>query len=127
MTISQRSFGWMLALAMAGCGDDSSSGGGGNGGGGSGGEATLTTCQGFCSLAIGCGFLADDGSCEGTCENDIDGARDYSAACGDRLEERYECLVDLSCQELDDWNSRLPPDSFPCRDEQRAAETACGN
>jgi hypothetical protein len=115
------SCGVFVMMMAAGCGDSAGDGTGGSGGS----PMALTTCEGFCTLAIDCGFLNDNGTCVGVCEDDIRGARNFAAACGDRLEERYECLVDLSCDELDDWNDEVPAGNFPCSAEESATDVAC--
>lgn len=60
------------------------------------------------------------------CRYLLDVSGDMSAECGDATADVFPCVADLpTCQEVDDYWVEVPPDDYPCKGAEDAAESAC--
>jgi hypothetical protein len=96
-------------MPMVGCGDDSG------------------VCESFCAKDAEC-FSPEDQfpRCEQGCRYALDVSADISAKCGDAAADVFACVADLAtCEEVNDYWFEIPPDSYPCKNADDAAESAC--
>lgn len=124
--------GWILCIAMSGCGGGGSPSDGGLGDGGSDAGRLVVgpTCEAFCNTGMTECQLLIAGTvdrCEQGCESDLVLAREDSETCADAFEAGFECTSELSCDGFSAWLSQQPPDSFPCRAEVVLITAECSD
>jgi hypothetical protein len=102
----------MLALCVLpwiGCGDDGDDYG---------------VCELSCAKFAECGEEYPE--CEQDCRLALDLAAVIGAQCRDALEGLSACLGNLpTCEELEDFYSGVPPNSYPCDAAENAFDDAC--
>jgi hypothetical protein len=98
----------VLALGVMGCGDEN-------------------VCESFCAKDAEC-FPPEDQTprCEQACRYVLDVSGDFSDECGNAAGAVFACVADLpTCEEVNDYWFEIPPDSYPCKAADDAAESAC--
>jgi hypothetical protein len=96
----------IIGIASSGCGADDSN------------------CEAFCSVIASCTDQSTQ-ACLAECEEDLSEASDFSSACGAAANDRSMCVAGLTCEELEAWMGQVPPESYPCRDEEIAVDDEC--
>ncbi|MGB5812374.1 MAG: hypothetical protein WBG86_17685 [Polyangiales bacterium] len=81
-------------------------------------------CDAFCNVAEECGGQ-DQSACVSECLDDATIAEEVSAACLDAFASLNGCVGGLTCPQAEAWLDEVPPDSYPCRNEDLAIEEDC--
>ena len=86
-------------------------------------------CESFCSKDFECSSPEDRiPRCEEACRYALGVSADFSTECGDAAASVFACVADLqTCEEVDDYWYEIPPDSYPCKAADDAAESACAS
>ncbi|MEM7436843.1 MAG: hypothetical protein AAF436_16945 [Myxococcota bacterium] len=83
-----------------------------------------SSCNSFCNVAAQCGG-EDRAECVSTCVSNAAEAETISEACLAAFLGRTGCVGGLTCQQAEAWLDEVPPDSYPCRDEDIAVDQDC--
>jgi hypothetical protein len=99
----------VLALFITGCGDEGG------------------VCASFCAKDFECYSPQERiPRCEEACRWELGVDGDLSAECGDPAVSPLACVANLqTCEEVDNYWYEIPPDSYPCKAADDAAESAC--
>jgi hypothetical protein len=99
-----------MAFSVIGCGGD-------------GGD--VANCDGYCAVWAMC-TTRDLDACKTDCVEFNEMSRaDFSQACGDADADVNACVSALNCEQFEGWRDEVPPDSYPCKAEDDAADQIC--
>jgi len=82
------------------------------------------SCSPWCTVVADC-TATDFSLCMSDCSAELLNAQSTSSECADAVRRQNNCLSALTCEELDAWRQKVPPDSYPCTDADEGVRSVC--
>lgn len=92
----------------------------------SGGGSTESGCLESCEVVLECDTVYETlGACVDKCETAYESTFPIGAACTQAAAALYHCVGLLDCTDYEAYVDEVPPDAYPCKDEDDTLLTAC--